>query len=150
MSDTQQFLTILEELPKQFVRVRCVCGTEKILRKQNVVRGSTKSCGCKRKEMMTAARIGKVPHNFVDLTGQRFERRLVLSYVGSKINSSGEKYSVWLTKCDCGKIEEASTGTLRASKSCGCLCREISGLTRRLPNNMAARNANLLKYKTSA
>jgi len=89
-------------------------------------------------------------HNFRDLTGLRFGKRVVLRFIGTRINGSGEKYSVWLTRCDCGKEKEASTGTVRNGFSCGCYCREVSGVSRRLPNNGAARNANLLKYKSSA
>lgn len=89
-------------------------------------------------------------HNFQDLTGRRFGKRIVLKFIEIRINGSGEKYGVWLTRCDCGKEKEASTGTVRNGFSCGCYCREVSGISRRLPNGGAARNANLLKYKTSA
>ena len=89
-------------------------------------------------------------HNFKDLTGLRFGKRIVLSFIGTRVNGSGEKYGVWLTRCDCGKEKEASTGTVRNGFSCGCYCRETSGVSRRLPNGGAARNANLLKYKNSA
>lgn len=89
-------------------------------------------------------------HNFKDLTGLRFGKRVVLSFVGIKVNGSGEKYGVWLTRCDCGKEKEASTGTVRNGFSCGCYCRYTSGVARRLPNGGAARNANLSKYKISA
>jgi hypothetical protein len=90
-------------------------------------------------------------HNFKDLTGQRFNRRIVLKFVGIKTFSSPRaKQSVWLTRCDCGTEAEVTAGSLRGGKSCGCLSREISGVSRRLPNGGAARNANLLKYKASA
>lgn len=90
-------------------------------------------------------------HNFKDLTGQRFNRRVVLKFTRIKTFSSPRaKQSYWLTRCDCGTEAEVSAGALRLGKSCGCLSREISGISRRLPNSGAARNSNLLKYKKSA
>jgi hypothetical protein len=89
-------------------------------------------------------------HNFKDLTGQRFGKRVVVKFIETRVNGSGEKYGVWLTRCDCGKEKEASTGTVRHGFSCGCYCREASGISRRLPNGGAARNANLSSYMSSA
>lgn len=90
-------------------------------------------------------------HNFRDLTGLRFNRRLVLSFAGIKtFRSPRAKQSFWLTRCDCGTEAEVSAGSLHRGRSCGCLSREISGVSRRLPNGGAARNANLLKYKSSS
>jgi hypothetical protein len=89
-------------------------------------------------------------HNFKDLTGLRFGKRIVLKFLGIRTNTCGEKYGIWLTRCDCGREKEASTGTVRNGFSCGCYCREVSGVSRRLPNGRAARNANLLHYRSSA
>lgn len=90
-------------------------------------------------------------HNFKDLTGLRFYRRVVLRYVGTRtFGSLRSKQSFWLTRCDCGTEAEVSSGNLKRIKSCGCWCREISGVSRRLPNNIAALNLNISKYKSSA
>jgi hypothetical protein len=89
-------------------------------------------------------------NNFKDLTGLRFGKRVVLRFIEIRINGSGEKYGVWLTRCDCGKEKEASTGTVRNGFSCGCYCREVSGKSRRLPNDTAALNLNISKYRGSA
>jgi hypothetical protein len=89
-------------------------------------------------------------HNFKDLTGQRFGKRVVIKFIETRVNGSGEKYGVWLTRCDCGKEKEASTGTVRHGFSCGCYCREVSGISRRLPKGRAARNVNLSSYMSSA
>lgn len=90
-------------------------------------------------------------HNFRDLSGLRFGRRVVLKFVGVRqFGSPRAKQSVWLTRCDCGNEVEALAGSLRNGHSCGCLSREISGVSRRLPNGGAARNANIAKYKSSA
>lgn len=42
---------IIEELGNNRVRCRCSCGTERILRKDIIVQGKSKSCGCKSTEM---------------------------------------------------------------------------------------------------
>lgn len=58
------------------------------------------------------------PYNFKDLTGQRFEKLVVLSQYG-RINS----YIHWNCQCDCGKtIVVCGKDLLRGhKKSCGCM-----------------------------
>lgn len=60
-----------------------------------------------------------------DLTGQRFGRLVALGPVGR--TSSGN--AIWLCQCDCGNTSSVSNVNLRsrASKSCGCLQRELIG-----------------------
>lgn len=61
---------------------------------------------------------------FVDLTGQRFGRLVVLE------RASNGKHGdiVYRCKCDCGTIKEVTATHLRsgASKSCGCLRKEVT------------------------
>jgi hypothetical protein len=45
-------LTILKELPNGFALFKCSCGVEKQIRKKDVLRGMTKSCGHMRKQML--------------------------------------------------------------------------------------------------
>lgn len=61
---------------------------------------------------------GRAP---IDLTGQRFERLLVLSL---HHRTYGQYY--WTCRCDCGKETVASTAVLRrgTTRSCGCFKRE--------------------------
>jgi hypothetical protein len=58
-----------------------------------------------------------------DMTGQRFGRLTVLSYVGSDRNKQG---SLWLCLCDCGVEKVVRGGALRSgdTTSCSCLGRE--------------------------
>ncbi len=55
---------------------------------------------------------------FIDITGQRFARLLVLGFAGRE-----RKHSKWFCKCDCGSITKVSANQLRtdSTKSCGCL-----------------------------
>lgn len=58
-----------------------------------------------------------------DLTGQRFNRLLVLSEAARK---DGGKSRAWLCRCDCSKEVEVRQRNLTCGKaqSCGCLARE--------------------------
>jgi len=60
--------------------------------------------------------------NFVNITGNRYGRWTVLSYIGKN-----KKRHVWLCRCDCGKEKVIYSGHLKngATKSCGCLHKEI-------------------------
>lgn len=62
------------------------------------------------------------PHNFIDMTGQRFGRLLVLENVESKTQPNGKKRSMWKCKCDCGNIKIIGGTNLRKGDivSCGC------------------------------
>lgn len=59
----------------------------------------------------------------IDLTGQRFERLIVLQRNGS--SKRGE--ALWLCKCNCGDVISVTGYHLREghTRSCGCLLREI-------------------------
>ena len=65
----------------------------------------------------------KHTYNFIDLTGKRFGRWLVLKFVGK----NKYKNAVWLCRCDCGTEREVTGISLRAgqSKSCGCYLKEL-------------------------
>lgn len=60
------------------------------------------------------------PH---DLSGRRFGRLIAIQRLPTRIKPSGQKYSVWACRCDCGKetvvrMIDLKTGN---TKSCGCL-----------------------------
>src|SRR5512135_2761999 len=58
VGDVVSFLTVLDRLPEYKFLVRCVCGTEKIVQGGNLTRRERpiRSCGCKAKELLSAAR----------------------------------------------------------------------------------------------
>jgi len=62
---------------------------------------------------------------YIDLTGQRFGKLVVLQKSAKKTASYG---CVWLCQCDCGKQVFASTSALNSGtkKSCGCLRTEVN------------------------
>lgn len=57
----------------------------------------------------------------VDKKGQRFGRLVVIR----RLSKTKHGHLLWLCKCDCGKIRNATTGDLNSGdvKSCGCLYR---------------------------
>ncbi len=67
---------------------------------------------------------GNVPHNFVDITGERYGKLYVESYAGKK----GDQ-NAWNCKCDCGNNVVVCTHYLTSgkTKSCGCLRKENKG-----------------------
>lgn len=60
---------------------------------------------------------------FVDLTGQRFGRLIVLERRGTDKHGK----VLWLCQCDCGNSTMTTTGQLKSGKtsSCGCLHNEL-------------------------
>lgn len=65
----------------------------------------------------------KHSNNFIDISGKKYGRLLVLSYYGTK-----NRRSQWLCKCDCGKEVIVDGYRLRSgkTKSCGCLSKETA------------------------
>jgi hypothetical protein len=90
----------------------CDCGNRTAVRGRNLTVGSTKSCGCRYAESVKELRF--------DLTGQRFNKFLVVRRHGSNSNHS----TIWECLCDCGKTSLVSSYRLRKGriKSCGCCC----------------------------
>lgn len=60
---------------------------------------------------------------FVDLTGQRFTRLLVIKRAGYTNDGSLQ----WFCLCNCGDYRTVRGGNLQSghTKSCGCLCKEL-------------------------
>lgn len=123
---------------------RCECGVEKVIAAHDLKRGSTVSCGCHRAEARTKT------IRYVDITGKRYGRLVVLSHAGT-VTVAGTRYSSWLCRCDCGGTKTVSGQLLRTkmTQSCGCLVTELH-LSRRRPPGYTARNNLLCHYKARA
>lgn len=112
---------------------RCDCGNETIVRGGGLRKGSTRSCGCLRREEHSK-RFTK------DETGKRYGRLVVIK----RVNNSKTKQAQWLCHCDCGNTKIVRGVCLREGsvQSCGCL--------RKLPEGEAAFNDLLRAYKSGA
>ncbi len=98
-------LLILSEIKKNnelYCECLCDCGNKKIIRKYEIKKGITKSCGC-----------------YNDLTGSHFGMLTVIKDT-KKRNSHGRV--IYLCRCECGNEKEISSASLHAgTRSCGCL-----------------------------
>jgi hypothetical protein len=93
---------------RTYWKCKCDCGRERIVVGANLKAGYTKSCGK-----------NKCRINFIDMTGKRIGKLIVLSQSSEKNKNKKLK---WLCKCDCGN-ELTIVGTrLRRGipQSCGC------------------------------
>lgn len=96
---------------------RCDCG-EIVEKNMALVKfGSTRSCGCLKKD--TTSKL-----NGVDLTGGRFYRLTAINKIGIDKNGA----VLWKCLCSCGKETTATTTALNkgSKRSCGCLQKEIA------------------------
>lgn len=109
------YWTIVEDSGKGLVKVKCVCGTEKILKKWSIMCGESKSCGCKKSvnahELMLKS-----------LEGKRFGRWTVLEFDRRCDNTT----YLWRCRCDCGTLKSVHGLILSKgeSNSCGCIKKE--------------------------
>lgn len=105
------YLTVLEYSDKNnFLLCKCDCGNIKKVRKDHLITGNTKSCGCLRKTKLFKLR--------KDLTGKKFNKLTVLSF-----SHMDEKHrSYYLCLCECGnkKIIKGQSLLQGDIKSCGC------------------------------
>ena len=112
---------------------QCDCGNICSVPGTHLKTGHTKSCGCSRKKQRV--------HGWLDLTGERYGRLVVLGpWEGEtpdsgvvkdgsvKQEGAGEKTAAerWLCRCDCGNLCVCQKESLRTgkTKSCGCLREE--------------------------
>ena len=68
----------------------------------------------------------KRAHNFVDLTGKRFARLVVLSELEKRYG--GQVF--WACLCDCGKQVSVNTERLRSGKTKSCGCFSVDRVTK--------------------
>jgi hypothetical protein len=111
--------TLLPNTKKTAWFCKCSCGTEKIVRHQSLLRGSTKSCGCG---------IGKATSKRWEKKirkGSRFGRLKVLD------KTKQDKWGNWLYECmcACGKTHTTKGTGLRCGKIQSCGCAQIEAVT---------------------
>jgi len=99
---------------------KCSCGEMRIVRCTSLTNGNTLSCGCLNREISRRQK-------FMDLTGQRFGRLLVLKYVRDR-RYKNATHTIWLVRCNCGTEKEVLGPSLRSklTQSCGCLHKELA------------------------
>ena len=90
---------------------QCDCGNTTLVRSDKLRNGTTKSCGCFRKDK----------NLILHRPGERFGRLTIIS-------QSTESPNKWICKCDCGNTISVLGKDLRRGhvQSCGCLQKETS------------------------
>lgn len=119
---------------------KCDCGNTKIVGRDELIKGDTKSCGCWQKELTSKK-------NTIDITGQKFGKLTVIE----RAYSGKNRQVYWRCKCDCGNEAIISGVQLRSgrTRSCGCICKTIKGLSRtRLYKLWLGMKARCYKPKT--
>lgn len=92
---------------------KCDCGNEKIISRECLINGDTKSCGCL---------IHKKSRMFKDITGQRFGTLTVIEVAGKSENRS----TLWRCRCDCGNETITRGSALRCEGTSSCSkCRDL-------------------------
>ena len=111
--------------PGAFWLCRCSCGTERIMNGQVLRENQSFSCGCKTSQRLSESHKGKT---LKDIVGQRFGRLVVLERDFEEEKKHPFTNTYWKCQCDCGNIVTVvkSSLTTGATKSCGCLQKEIA------------------------
>ena len=131
-------LTVLEESapPTEYTaykgrwyRCRCQCGNTVVVRRDALVSGNTKSCGCLRRDvgLERFKRVRIAP-------GQVFGRLTVLEESAPPTEFTSYKGRWYRCRCQCGNEAVVRRESLVSgnTKSCGCLQREhIANLNKR-------------------
>lgn len=92
----------------------CDCGNICIASTEGLRNGTTKSCGCLKKEKTIERNKARIEN----LIGCRFGRLTVIKQAESR-----RGHSCWICQCDCGNIKEVCSVELKKGDtlSCGCL-----------------------------
>jgi hypothetical protein len=101
----------VDKFQKTLWKCKCLCGNFKTIRRNALVTGNTKTCGCSHGKEKAGLR------NRIDISGQKFGKLTVINYSHSIPNiKNGIKKSstaYWDCICDCGNTIAVSGLSLR-------------------------------------
>ena len=117
------FLTVLKDSKERrnnhevMWACKCICGKIVKVSTNDLKRGSTRSCGCKKQELNAQTRTKS-------MIGKKFGKLTVISLNDTKDSDLSYNY---LCKCDCGNLKIANGVSLRSGEvaSCGCLTKSL-------------------------
>jgi hypothetical protein len=94
----------------------CECGNVREVTEQSLVRGTSASCGCYRKEQHKKSAV------YEDLTGNIYGLWTILERVPDRFYPGGGRATMWKCRCQCGTENIVAGNMLKSgiSQSCGC------------------------------
>ena len=100
-------------------KCKCNCGNETTVSRNSLLNGTTISCGCYRKEKSAQHLAYLASNNYIDETGNRYGKLVVLKKA-NKISNYG---TYWVCQCNCGNVKIILGSSLRTGNttSCGCI-----------------------------
>lgn len=98
---------------------RCDCGAERDIRAGTLKSGSSQSCGCLKRDVLTVNR---------NLVGERYGRWTVLGPGVPYVSPDGRSFRTWQCRCDCGTEHVVSELSLVAGRSVSCGCYRVECL----------------------
>lgn len=106
----------------------CDCGNLVVVRGKKLREGSTNSCGCYRRDLLSERNTQRTPANFQDLCGQTYGRLTVISQAPKYVFPGGQFHTMWNCRCTCGNSTVVSHQHLVSGrvKSCGCYGSEMA------------------------
>jgi hypothetical protein len=117
IGETYGKLTVLKKANSgspAYVLCKCACGNKKIVLLPNIRNGTTRSCGCLRKERNS--------RDFADWQksiGKRYGKLTILS----KVDRTDKAYSTYVKcRCDCGNVKVIRLTNLRTGNTTTCGC----------------------------
>lgn len=99
------------------LKCTCKCGTQRSVLRSSLLQGTSKSCGCYRREVMRSLNFAE------DLTGREFGFWKVDSRGETRHYVGGGQVTMWNCTCRCGTKRLLSRAVLKSgeSQSCGCM-----------------------------
>lgn len=120
---------------------RCDCGKIIVASGHDLKKnGGTTSCGCYHREVTSK-------HNTKDITGQRFEKLIVIKRAPIlKTKNWGVR---WECRCDCGKTTIVWGNDLRNGKTKTCGCGRVESTRKRFTGKIRKRGKDSPRYGKS-
>lgn len=121
-------LNIVYDREKPDAFCKCECGTEKFVNLRTLLVGSSKDCGCGRKQTLRESRTKNI-------VGQKFGKLTVVELLSESTKANRRQYKC---KCDCGNEVIVTSTYLMTGQthSCGCLNSYYNAYIQKLLDNM--------------
>lgn len=120
---------------------KCLCGNEKIVSREHLLKKDIISCGCYREEKFIKAE---------DFIGYKSGKLIITKLLKMSSNGFFSK-SLYEAKCNCGRSCKVTGKSITDRKSCGCLIKEIYEQRIDVPSPLnAIFNYNYSGYRSGA